>query len=82
MLEQGVALLGIERAIEGGRQGVEGVLDGELQRGARCRLLAPVERQQCAEACKAGPWRPPSTCFSAATIWLSVNLLLRIFESS
>nr|CAE52323.1 AlbXVI protein [Xanthomonas albilineans] len=23
-------------------------------------------------------WRPPSTCFSVATIWLSVNLLLRI----
>ncbi|QNM60050.1 hypothetical protein XHV734_2777 [Xanthomonas hortorum pv. vitians] len=26
-------------------------------------------------------WRPPSTCFSVATIWLSVNLLLRMVVS-
>ena len=46
VLEEGGTLLRVERTVVGGGQRVEHVLDGQLELGARRRLLPPVEHEQ------------------------------------
>jgi len=50
VLEEGGTLLLVERLVVGaGQAGVEHVLDGELELGARRGLLPPVEDEQLLE---------------------------------